>query len=101
MIKDNGFSLGVQTMIGLPKDTLQKSIDTAKRLIELEPEMVRIYPTLVIKDTELAQQYFNNRYKPLTLDEAVLWCSLLVPMYEEANIQVLRIGLQDTVDLQK
>ena len=45
--------------------------------------MVRIYPTLVIKDTELAQQYFNNRYKPLTLDEAVYGGSLLVPMYEE------------------
>ncbi len=101
MIKEYGFSLGVQTMIGLPGDTLQKSIDTAKRLIELAPEMVRIYPTLVIKDTELAKQYLNNNYKPLTLDEAVSWCSILVPMYEDTNIQVLRIGLQDTVDLQK
>ena len=99
MIKEYGFSLGVQTMIGLPGDTLERSIDTAKRLIELKPDMVRIYPTLVIKETALAEEYINNRYTPLLLEDAVLWCSILVPLYEEANVRVLRIGLQNTDEL--
>lgn len=101
MIKEWGFSLGVQTMIGLPGDTLQKSINTARRLIELKPDMVRIYPTLVIKDTALAEEYMNKRYTPLSLEDAVLWCSILVPMYERANVKVLRIGLQNTDDLRE
>lgn len=95
MIKEHGFLLGVQTMIGLPGDTLEKSVNTARRLIELKPDMVRIYPTLVIKDTALAEEYLRGEFKPLSLDDAVLWCSILVPMYEEANVKVLRIGLHN------
>ncbi|HEY8422571.1 MAG TPA: radical SAM protein [Thermoclostridium sp.] len=101
MVKERGFSLGVQTMIGLPGDTLKKSIDTAKKLIELKPDMVRIYPTLVISGTSLEQEYLNNRYSPLSLDDAVFWCSILVPMYENANVRVLRIGLQDMDELRR
>ncbi len=101
MIKEYGFLLGVQTMIGLPGDTLKKSIDTAQRLIGLKPDMVRIYPTLVIKDTALEKEYMKKRYTPLSLDEAVLWCSILVQMYENAGVKVLRIGLQDTDELRE
>jgi len=101
MIKERGFSLGVQTMIGLPGDTLEKSMDTAKRLIELKPDMVRIYPTLVIKDTALEHEYLNNRYNPLSLDDAVSWCSILVPMYEEAGVKILRIGLQNSDEIRE
>jgi len=73
MIKEHGLSLGVQTMIGLPGDTLEKSINTARRLIELKPDMARIYPTLVISGTALEQEYLNKRYSPLSLNEAVFW----------------------------
>lgn len=77
-------------MLGLPGDTLEKSINTAKRLIELKPDMARIYPTLVIRDTALEQEYIGGKYIPLSLDEAVRWCSILVPMYENAGIKVIR-----------
>ncbi len=80
-------------MLGLPGDTLEKSINTAKRLIELKPDMARIYPTLVIRDTALEQEYIGGKYIPLSLDEAVRWCSILVPMYENAGIKVIRVGL--------
>jgi len=100
MIKEYGFLLGVQTMIGLPGDTLEKSIKTAEKLIEIKPDMARIYPTLVIRDTDLEQEYISKRYRPLTVDEAVEWCSILVPMYENAGVKVIRIGLH-TDDLLK
>ncbi|MBU1006955.1 MAG: radical SAM protein, partial [Candidatus Omnitrophica bacterium] len=65
-IKKAGLKLGVQVMLGLPGDTLEKAISTAEKLIKLKPETARIYPTLVIKGTELARQYKKGIYKPLT-----------------------------------
>lgn len=101
LIKKYGFSLGVQTMIGLPGDTIEKSVDTAKRTIEIKPDMVRIYPTLVIRDTELEDIYKKGEYIPLSLDEAVAWCAKLIPMYEAAGITVLRVGLHDAGGLRE
>lgn len=93
LVRDRGFSLGVQTMLGLPGDTLEKSLQTAKTLILQKPDMVRIYPTLVIRETELEMMYKNGQYQPLTVDEGVFWCSEIIPLYEAAGIRVLRMGL--------
>lgn len=96
MIKEKGFSLGIQTMIGLPEDTREKAVNTAKKVIEIAPDIVRIYPTLVIKDTYLQKLYETGKYTPLTLDEAVDLSAELLELYEENNINVIRIGLQPT-----
>lgn len=101
LVKQQGFLLGVQTMIGLPGDTCEKSIMTARRLISENPDMVRIYPTLVIRETGLEEEYRSGRYQPLSLKEAVSWCADLIPLYKAANIQVIRIGLQPTEELQQ
>jgi histone acetyltransferase (RNA polymerase elongator complex component) len=95
-VKHMGFSLGVQVMIGLPADTLEKSVETSKKLINEKPDMARIYPTLVIKGTELESEYALGRYQPLTVSEAVSWCERIIPLYENSGIKVLRIGLQGT-----
>jgi len=96
MIKEKGISLGIQTMIGLPKDTKEKAIITAQRVVQMAPDIVRIYPTLVIKNTYLQKMYLEGRYKPLTVEEAVDICAELLAIYEENNINVIRIGLQPT-----
>lgn len=96
MIKKKGFSLGIQTMIGLPEDTREKAINTAKTVISLEPDIVRIYPTLVIRDTFLQKMYETGKYQPLSLEEAVDISAELLELYEENNINVIRIGLQPT-----
>jgi len=101
MVKLNGFLLGVQVMIGLPADTLEKSLETSKRLITENPDMVRIYPTLVIKGTELESEYSAGRYRPLTVSEAVSWCERIIPLYEDAGIKVLRIGLQSSNEIRE
>lgn len=93
MVQRSGFFLGAQTMIGLPGDTFKKSLRTARELIKINPAMVRIYPTLVVRGTVLEEEYVNGRYQPLTLEKAVLWCSRLVRLYETAGIHVLRTGL--------
>jgi len=101
MVKNMGFLLGVQVMLGLPADTLEKSIETSKTLIAEKPDMVRIYPTLVIKGTELETEYAAGRYRPLTVSEAVSWCERIIPLYENAGIKVLRIGLQGSNEIRE
>lgn len=99
-IKERGFLLGVQMMLGLPGDTLEKSLQTAKKLIGIKPDMVRIYPTLVIRETGLEEEFNKGNYQPLTLEQAVLWSSQTVFLFEAAGIRVLRIGLQHSENLQ-
>ena len=100
LIREYGITLGIQTMLGLPADSYEKALKTAKDVIELKPDMVRIYPTLVIKDTLLEEYYLTGRFIPLSLEEAVEWCTDILPLYREAGITVLRIGLQDSDTLE-
>lgn len=93
LIKEYGFSLGVQMMTGLPGDDDEACMETAKRLIALEPDTCRIYPTVVLKDTPLADLYNSGLYTPQTLDGAVKLCSRLLLLFYEAGIPVIRLGL--------
>jgi len=96
LIHEAGIKLGIQTMLGLPADTYEKAVRTAQDVIRLKPDMVRIYPALVIKDTLLQEYYLTGRYTPLGLEEAIEWCAGILPLYRKAGITVLRIGLQDS-----
>lgn len=96
LINDYGFTLGHQIMIGLPGDSEEKDIYTAKMSIEMQPKICRIYPALTIKDTPMEDMYLNNTYKPYTLEEALTICEKIYKLYKEANIKVIRIGLQPT-----
>lgn len=93
LIRGYGFELGLQMMTGLYGDSDNSAIKTAERLIALQPDTVRIYPTIVLKDTDLAALYADNIYKPQTLDGAVSLASKLYKMFTENGIRVIRLGL--------
>jgi len=99
MIIDYGFELGLQMMIGLPGDTLEKALHTAKRIVELGAKNTRIYPTLVIKGTQLEHMYKSGTYQAMRLTEAILWAKDLYLYFEEKNINVIRIGLHPSEEL--
>jgi histone acetyltransferase (RNA polymerase elongator complex component) len=99
LILGNGFHLGLQMMIGLPGDTLEKSISTARQIVELGAGCTRIYPTLVIKDTELETLYRNGHYKPMTLEDAVSWTKEIVKIFEKGGVKILRIGLHPSEEM--
>lgn len=101
MIKNAGFELGLQMMTGLYKDTAEKSLETAKKIIEIKPQAVRIYPTVVLKNTYLAELYLSDEYKPLSVDDSVELCAVLVPMFEKAGIRVIRLGLHSGSDIKE
>lgn len=99
LIREYDFELGLQMMTGLVGDTDALSIETAKRIIELKPDLVRIYPTLTIKDTYLEKLYRMGKYTPQTLDNAVELAKTIMLMFEENDIRVIRIGLQPTDEI--
>ena len=101
LIKKYGFELGLQMMTGLYLDTNEKAVETAKKLIALEPATVRIYPTVVLKGTLLSELYENEEYKPQTVDDAAELCTVLLPMFENAGIKVIRLGLHSSEDIKK
>lgn len=96
LIKEYGFQLGHQIMPGLPGSSPETDIKTAIDSIELKPDMVRIYPTLIIKDTELLNMYESGLYIPLSLDAAIELTAQIYSLYMANNINVIRIGLQNT-----
>ena len=99
MIRWNGFKLGHQMMVGLPESTRIDEINTAKALIKLKPKMVRIYPVLVVKNTELEKEYQEGKYEPIPLVQAVEVCKELVRMFSDKKIEVIRVGLQNTDEI--
>ena len=99
MIRWSGFKLGHQMMVGLPDSTKIDDINTAKQLIKLKPKIVRIYPVLVIKGTQLEKDYLNGKYEPITLVQAIETCIALVALFNKKKIEVIRIGLQTTDEI--
>lgn len=93
LIKKYGFSLGLQMMTGLYMSDVQKDIETAKAFIALKPDTVRIYPTVIMKNTDLAKYYLDKTYTPYTLEQSVNLCAKLIVMFENAEIKIIRLGL--------
>lgn len=99
LIRWNRIRLGHQMMIGMPESSEKDDIQTAVDIIKLKPKMVRIYPVLVIKGTELAKQYSKGEYTPLTVEQAVERCKEIYYLFRRKNIDVIRIGLQNTNEI--
>ncbi|MEG1566781.1 MAG: radical SAM protein [Anaerovoracaceae bacterium] len=96
LIQDYGFELGIQLMIGLPGDTLEKCIYSAKETVKIGPSLARLYPTIVINDTELYNQYKCGKYIALSQDEAVLRSKEMYKILDGAGINIIRVGLKST-----
>lgn len=98
-LKRGGFEVGIQLMPGLPGDSEETFRATIEKTIDLDPDMVRVYPALVIKGTGLARMYAEGSYRPLTLEEGVDLCAQGVARLEANGIPVIRIGLMSSPSL--
>ena len=94
-----GFTVGLQLLPGLLGDSWDTIMKTAVEISQLQPDFVRIYPVLVIENTELAEQYKAGIYEPLSLEQALQYCSFLKTWFESHQIIVIRTGLQSTEEL--
>ena len=99
IILSEDITLGLQMMIGLPFDTEEKDFQTAKDIVRLGAKETRIYPCIVVKDTELEIMHNSGEYKALTIEEAVNRSSKLYTYFTENDVKVLRIGLHTSDEL--
>lgn len=93
-IKKHGLTVGVQLMPGLPADTPVSSLASLERVITAGVDFIRIYPTVVLRGTELARRFTDGDYIPLSLERGVLLCKMLLHRAMQAGVDVIRIGLQ-------
>ena len=101
MIHNAGLELGLQMMTGLYKSSQTADYDTALSLAELRPKTMRIYPTLVMKNTVLDKLYREGEYTPPSLDETVSLCARLLLLFErDLGIRVIRLGLHAGSEMQ-
>ena len=99
LIRKYPFKLGLQMMIGLPQDSEEKAVATAQGIAELKPDFVRIYPTLVLKDTYLEKMYKSGRYSPLSVPDTVSILKKIMPIFYEADIDIIRVALTVTDEI--
>ena len=99
IIVNEGITLGLQMMIGLPFDSFENDMQTARDIVKLGAKETRIYPCIVVKDTELERLYRDGEYKPLSLDEAVEQSATLYEYFTDNEVKVLRMGLHTSDDL--
>lgn len=99
LIKKHGFKLGHQIMVGLPESDLEKEINTIKESLKLKPDIMRIYPVYVLKESELYRMYKDKEYVPLNLEEAINRVTSIYKICIKNKMNVIRIGLQTTEEI--
>ena len=100
MLKSFGFETGLQMMTGLYGSEDCDSIATAEKIIAMHPDTVRIYPTVVIKGTKLHELMLSGAFAPKGIEETVDLCARLIPMFEDAGIKIIRVGLHSGGDVE-
>ncbi len=100
LLKSYSFEMGLQMMTGLYGSEDADSIETARKIVEMHPDTVRIYPTVVIKGTKLHSLMLSGEFIPKGIEETVELCARLVPMFEDAGIKVIRVGLHSGGDVE-
>ncbi len=99
LIIENAFSLGLQMMIGLPGDTPEKALYTAREIVAAGADNTRIYPALVLKNTAMARMYNEGKYQALALEQAVRITKELTMIFEAGGVKILRTGLHPSEEL--
>ena len=98
-VKAAGFKLILQMMTGLPGSSDESDLESAREIAALSPDGVRVYPTVIVRDTALYDLWKAGRYREHTVEDAVRVCARILPIFESAGIPVIRLGLNPTEDL--
>lgn len=101
LLKKRNYEIGLQMMVGLPGDDEAGALFTGRRIAEMKPAFVRIYPTVVIDGSLLANWYKKGEYVPLPLEQCVTLVKNLYLLFEKNGINVIRMGLQASEGLDK
>lgn len=101
IIRSRGIELGLQMMTGLYCDTPERCLYTADEFIRLYPKTVRIYPTVILKNTRLGELFECGEYKSFSFEETVELCANLLRKFTEKGVHVIRMGLHASPDVER
>lgn len=93
LVKEYGFSLIGQMMIGLPESDVAREIMTAETLCDFGVDGARVYPTVVFEDTELCDMAKRGEYQPLVLSDAVSRTKAVLNVFRRHDVPCIRVGL--------
>lgn len=101
LLREAGIKVGIQLMPGLPGDTEQTVLETVRGTVKFMPDFVRLYPTLVIRGTELERLYVEGSYKAWELTEMVELLKKITRLFDDAGIRIIRMGLHSSKELEE
>jgi len=101
VIRESGMSLGIQLMPGLPRENSRSWAATVDQVVQLKPACVRLYPTLVIAGSGLADLYREGTFQPMSMNRAIAYCCKAKEAFDDAGIRIVRMGLQPSESLEK
>lgn len=100
-LREGGLRVGVQLLPGLPGETTRSFLRTVREVADFRPDLVRLYPAVVVAHSELAGMYRNGQYTPLTLNRAIAMVRRAKELFDAAGVPVIRMGLQPSDALAK
>jgi len=101
LLKDSGFKICYHMMPGLPGSNPKKDMEMMEEIFDdpdFRPDMLKIYPTLVCKNSELEKMWKRGEYKPYSNEELV---ELLCKVKKELPGYVRIMRLQRDVPRQE
>lgn len=93
LIREYGFALGLQMMVGLYKSRMQDELFTVNKIVEIHPDTVRLYPVVVLKGTVLAKLHQTGAYPLFSFAEVVNFCASALDIFSKNGIAVIKCGL--------
>jgi histone acetyltransferase (RNA polymerase elongator complex component) len=100
LLKEYGYEIGMQMMVGLPNEDEKSTLKSAKAILNLKPDFIRIYPLIILKGSLIANWYESGKYEPLGLDECVTLVKKIYMSFNAQDIPIIRMGLQASEMLQ-
>lgn len=101
LIREYGFELGLQMMVGLYKSTIHDEYQTFSAIKDIHPDTVRIYPVVILKNTKLGELYRSGEYKPFDFETVLYVSSVSLEKYEKLGIRVIKCGLHASEFVEK
>lgn len=101
IIRESGIELGLQMMTGLYKDTPEKCLYTADEFIKLRPDTVRIYPTVILRNTVLGELFESGEYRSFSFEKTVELCAKLLRIFTENGVRIIRLGLHASPEIER
>lgn len=93
LIREFGFELGLQMMVGLYKSDMADEFETLDKIAAIRPDTVRIYPVVILDGTKLGELYKSGEYSTFSFDEVTEFAAIAMMKFEYEGIKVIKCGL--------